>query len=104
MINNMWAKGDKGMQRGKEEFLQSEGVEFPGKTYANCILQHVFQFQRDYLLQDMFMVHRTHIIMLVEEKLMKQQDAKVILTALEKVAQIPENQLLYEPEHEDLFS
>ncbi|MDM5155700.1 argininosuccinate lyase [Bacillus sp. DX1.1] len=91
------------MQRGKEEFLQSEGVEFPGKTYANCILQHVFQFQRDYLLQDMFMVHRTHIIMLVEEKLMKQQDAKVILTALEKVAQIPENQLLYEPEHEDLF-
>ncbi|WIY59627.1 argininosuccinate lyase [Bacillus arachidis] len=91
------------MKQGKEEFIKSEGANFPGKTYANCVLQHVFQFQRDYLLQEMFMIHRAHIIMLVEQKLMRQEDAKVILTALEKVAQIPKSQLLYEQEHEDLF-
>ncbi|MBO1627096.1 argininosuccinate lyase [Bacillus arachidis] len=91
------------MKQGNEEFIKSEGANFPGKTYANCVLQHVFQFQRDYLLQEMFMIHRAHIIMLVEQKLMRQEDAKVILTALEKVAQIPKSQLLYEQEHEDLF-
>ncbi|WP_410983238.1 argininosuccinate lyase [Bacillus cereus] len=91
------------MKWDKEEFIKSEGADFPGKTYANCVLQHVFQFQRDYLLQEMFMIHRAHIIMLMEEKLMKQEDAKVILTALEKVAQIPKSRLLYEQEHEDLF-
>ncbi|WP_026591590.1 argininosuccinate lyase [Bacillus sp. UNC437CL72CviS29] len=91
------------MKQGNEEFIKSEGANFPGKTYANCVLQHVFQFQRDYLLQEMFMIHRAHIIMLVEQKLMRREDAKVILTALEKVAQIPKSQLLYEQEHEDLF-
>lgn len=103
MISNNWAKGEKVMKQNKEEFIKSEGADFPGETYANCVLQHVFQFQRDYLLQEMFMIHRAHIIMLIEQKLMKQKDAKVILTALEKVAQIPKSQLLYEKEHEDLF-
>ncbi|MBY0598621.1 argininosuccinate lyase [Bacillus bingmayongensis] len=91
------------MKQNKEEFIKGEGADFPGETYVNCVLQHVFQFQRDYLLQEMFMIHRAHIIMLSEQKLMKQEDAKVILTALEKVAQIPKSQLLYEKEHEDLF-
>lgn len=103
MISNNWAKGEKVMKQNKEEFIKGEGADFPGETYANCVLQHVFQFQRDYLLQEMFMIHRAHIIMLIEQKLMKQKDAKVILTALEKVAQIPKSQLLYEKEHEDLF-
>ncbi|WP_459500161.1 argininosuccinate lyase [Bacillus sp. C1] len=91
------------MKQERDEFIKSEGANFPGETYANCVLQHVFQFQRDYLLQEMFMVHRAHILMLIDQKLMKQKDAKVILTALEKVAQIPKSQLLYEQKHEDLF-
>lgn len=103
MISNNWAKGEKVMKQNKEEFIKGEGADFPGKTYANCVLQHVFQFQRDYLLQEMFLIHRAHIIMLMEQKLMKKEDTKVILTALEKVAHIPKSQLLYEKEHEDLF-
>lgn len=69
----------------------------------DCVLQHVFDFQRNYLLKDMFQVHKAHITMLTEENLMKKEEAKVILHALKKVEGIPEEQLLYTEQHEDLF-
>ncbi len=56
------------MKQSKEEFIKSEGADFPGKTYVDCVLQHVFHFQRNYLLKDMFQVHKAHITMLMEEK------------------------------------
>lgn len=92
------------MKQSKEEFIKSEGADFPGKSYVDCVLQHVFDFQRNYLLKDMFQVHRAHITMLTEEKLMKREEAKVILTALKKVEAIPKDQLRYMEQHEDLFS
>ncbi|WP_436669419.1 argininosuccinate lyase [Bacillus cereus] len=70
------------MKQSKEEFIKSEGADFPGKTYVDCVLQHVFDFQRNYLLKDMFQVHKAHITMLTEENLMKKEEAKVILHAL----------------------
>ena len=69
------------MKQSKEEFIKSEGADFPGKTYVDCVLQHVFNFQRNYLLKDMF-AHKAHITMLMEENLMKKEEAKVILHAL----------------------
>lgn len=69
----------------------------------DCVLQHVFDFQRNYLLKDMFQVHKAHIVMLTEENLMKKEEAKFILHALKKVEEIPEEQLLYTEQHEDLF-
>lgn len=51
----------------------------------------------------MFQVHRAHIAMLTEEKLMKREEAKVILIALKKVEGIPKEKLLYSEQHEDLF-
>ncbi len=91
------------MKQSKEEFIKSEGADFPGKTYVDCVLQHVFNFQRNYLLKDMFQVHKAHITMLMEENLMKKEEAKVILHALKKVEGMPEEQLLYTEQHEDLF-
>ncbi|MDI6532342.1 argininosuccinate lyase [Bacillus mycoides] len=91
------------MKQSKEEFIKNEGADFPGKTYVDCVLQHVFNFQRNYLLKDMFQVHRAHIAMLTEEKLMKREEAKVILIALKKVEGIPKEKLLYTEQHEDLF-
>lgn len=43
----------------------------------------------------MFQVHKAHITMLMEENLMKKEEAKVILHALKKVEGMPEEQLLY---------
>ena len=50
----------------------------------DCVLQHVFDFQRNYLLKDMFQAHKAHITMLTEENLMKKEEAKVILHALKR--------------------
>ncbi|ABS22474.1 argininosuccinate lyase [Bacillus cytotoxicus] len=91
------------MKQMKEEFIEEEGSDFPGKTYMNCVLKHVFEFQREHLLYDMFMVHRAHIIMLIEEKIISLQEGKEILTAVEKVAQIPKDELHYNSKYEDLF-
>ncbi|MCQ6360710.1 argininosuccinate lyase, partial [Bacillus cereus] len=52
------------MKHSKEEFIKKEGADFPGKTYVDCVLQHLFNFQRNYLLKDIFQVHREHITML----------------------------------------
>lgn len=73
------------------------------KTYVDCVLQHVFDFQRNYLLKDMFQVHKAHITMLTEESLIKIEEAKVILNALRKVERIPKDKLVYTEQHEDLF-
>ncbi|MDC2866548.1 argininosuccinate lyase [Bacillus sp. BP-3] len=91
------------MQEGNKEFLQREGVNFPGKTYADCILQHIFYFQRNYLLEDMFRIHHAHVIMLKEEGLLKKQDAKKIVMAVENVKTISLDKLEYSEEYEDLF-
>ncbi|HDX9609796.1 TPA: argininosuccinate lyase [Bacillus toyonensis] len=91
------------MKQSKEEFIKSEGADFPGKTYVGCVLQHVFNFQHNYLLKDMFQVHKAHIIMLTEESLIKKEEATVILKALKKVEGMPKDQLLYTEQHEDLF-
>ena len=69
----------------------------------DCVLQHVFDFQRNYLLKDMFQVHKAHITMLTEESLIKIEEAKVILNALRKVERIPKDKLVYTEQHEDLF-
>lgn len=103
MGSNTGVRGEKVMKQSKEEFIKSEGADFPGKTYVDCVLQHVFDFQRNYLLKDMFQVHKAHIVMLTEENLMKKEEAKFILHALKKVEEIPEEQLLYTEQHEDLF-
>ncbi|MGM2836965.1 argininosuccinate lyase, partial [Bacillus cereus group sp. Bce025] len=54
-------------------------------------------------LKDLFQVLKPHITMLMEENLMKKEEAKVILHALKKVEGMPEEQLLYTEQHEDLF-
>ncbi|MGQ0439005.1 hypothetical protein ACT4UT_15880, partial [Bacillus sp. B-TM1] len=43
------------MKQSKEEFIKSEGADFPGKTYVDCVLQHVYHFyfyQYAYYLQN----------------------------------------------------
>ena len=84
MGSNTGVRGEKVMKQSKEEFIKSEGADFR-KTYVDCVLQHVFDFQRNYLLKDMFQVHKAHIVMLTEENLMKKEEAKFILHALKRL-------------------
>ncbi|WP_285768822.1 argininosuccinate lyase [Peribacillus sp. SI8-4] len=86
-----------------DEFIKNEGSAFPGKTYAEELLMPVFNDQRDYLFHAMFDIHRAHVVMLSEQKIIKQTEAKIMLEGIRKVAQTDLTALAYEPPFEDLF-
>lgn len=86
-----------------DEFLKNEGQTFPGKTYVEELLIPVFNDQRDFLFHVMFDIHRAHVIMLAEQGIILDAEAKVMLEGINKVAQTDVGMLLYEPQFEDLF-
>lgn len=86
-----------------DDFLKNEGQTFPGKTYVEELLMPVFNDQRDFLFHVMFDIHRAHVIMLAEQGIIPDGEAKVMLQGINKVAQTDVGLLLYEPQFEDLF-
>lgn len=86
-----------------DEFIKNEGSAFPGKTYAEELLMPVFNDQRDYLFHAMFDIHRAHVIMLSEQKIIMESEATIMLEGIRKVAQTELGVLNYQPQFEDLF-
>ncbi|ALC92682.1 argininosuccinate lyase [Bacillus sp. FJAT-18017] len=86
-----------------EDFITDEGVAFPGKTYVEKLLKPVFNDQRDYLFDVMFDIHRAHVIMLAEQKIISESEAKQMLEGINKVGESDRTLLSYQPEFEDLF-
>ncbi|MCM3663683.1 argininosuccinate lyase [Mesobacillus subterraneus] len=86
-----------------EEFIKNEGAAFPGKTYVEELLKPVFNDQRDYLFDVMFDIHRAHVIMLAEQGIIEEAEAKVMFEGINKVAQTDVGLLNYHPQFEDLF-
>jgi argininosuccinate lyase len=92
------------MMNKLEAFIQSEGTSFPGKTYIEELLMPVFNDQRDYLFQVMFDIHRAHVIMLADQRIIEKGEAEVMLAGINLVAETTDiGTLLYEPQFEDLF-
>lgn len=86
-----------------EEFIKNEGHVFPGKTYAEELLKPVFNDQRDYLFHVMFDIHRAHVIMLAEQGIIPEDEARTMLEGINKVAMSDTSSLTYQPQFEDLF-
>ncbi|WP_282173894.1 argininosuccinate lyase [Cytobacillus firmus] len=86
-----------------EEFIKNEGHVFPGKTYAEELLKPVFNDQRDYLFHVMFDIHRAHVIMLAEQGIIPEEEARTMLEGINKVAMSDTGLLSYQPQFEDLF-
>lgn len=86
-----------------EAFIKNEGKIFPGKTYVEELLMPVFNDQRDYLFHVMFDIHRAHVIMLSEQQIIKEKEAKIMLDGIRLVAQTDLSSLTYHPQFEDLF-
>lgn len=80
-----------------------EGATFPGKTYAEHVLKHVFNDQRDHLFAAMFAVHRAHVLMLGTRGLISRAHTTKLLQAIEEVATSPQAAWQYDPQYEDLF-
>ncbi|MFC0187101.1 argininosuccinate lyase [Fictibacillus aquaticus] len=87
----------------RDRFIESEGTAFPGKSYVDHLLRHVFNDQRDYLFKEMFAIHRAHVVMLTEQSIISRNEASVILKGVEKVRQTDYKKLEYDPLYEDLF-
>jgi argininosuccinate lyase len=94
---------EKDVKESKEEFIQKEGTAFPGKTYANHLLEHVFMLQRNYLSSIMFDIHQAHTVMLMEANILEKGEASRILKGIEKIAQTDYRSLHYDASYEDLF-
>jgi len=86
-----------------DEFIKKEGTTFPGKTYAEELLRPVFNDQKAYLFDVMFDIHRAHVIMLAEQKIIGRVAAKKMLAGINRVATLDKETLMYQPEFEDLF-
>lgn len=87
----------------REDFIKADGSQFPGKTYEEHLLRHVFNDQRDYLFYEMFAIHRAHTVMLAEQNILSKQEAGQILAGVEHVRKIDYRELVYDPVFEDLF-
>ncbi|MGE6754799.1 argininosuccinate lyase [Rossellomorea sp. NPDC071047] len=86
-----------------EDFIKNEGSSFPGKTYVEELLMPVFNDQRDYLFHVMFDIHRAHVIMLSEQDIISQDEAKKMLEGINRVAETEVAGVCYQPQFEDLF-
>jgi argininosuccinate lyase len=86
-----------------EDFIKNEGSSFPGKTYVEELLMPVFNDQRDYLFHVMFDIHRAHVIMLSEQDIISQDEAKKMLDGINRVAETEVAGVCYQPQFEDLF-
>jgi argininosuccinate lyase len=87
----------------KEKMIQREGTSFPGKTYAEVVLTPAYNEAKLHLLGPMMEINKAHLIMLTEQKLLAEKDARRIARAL---CHLDLNQLRtceYTGEFEDLF-
>lgn len=87
----------------RESILELEGSAFPGKTYAEVVLEPAFNEAKRHLLDPMMAIHKAHLIMLCEQGLVTQEEAKQIAKAITGLSLDKVRQSQYTGEFEDLF-
>ncbi len=87
----------------KDQIIQSEGHLFPGKTYAECVLEPAFNEAKKHLLGPMMAINKAHLIMLAEQKLVSPEEAGAIAKALHGIDLDKLRQCSYTGQFEDLF-
>jgi argininosuccinate lyase len=85
-------------ERGAEE-----GTRFPGKTYAEVVLEPAYDQAKKELLDPMIAVNKAHLIMLYEQGLVTQRDAQAIARALLELNTEKLRSNRYTGRFEDLF-
>nr|BBH87385.1 argininosuccinate lyase [Thermosporothrix sp. COM3] len=87
----------------QEEITRVEGDRFPGKTYAEVVLEPAFNEAKRHLLAPMMAIHKAHLIMLYEQGLLTFAEAQQIARALQALDLEEFRQSEYTGEYEDLF-
>lgn len=83
--------------------VQAEEFQFPGKTYVEAVLEPAYNHAKQELLLPMIAVHKAHLIMLLEQKLLSQKDATNIAKALLSIDLEQLRLGNYNGQFEDLF-
>ncbi|WP_026684304.1 argininosuccinate lyase [Heyndrickxia coagulans] len=87
----------------KSDILKQEGSIFPGATYAEVVLAPAYENAKRYLLEPMIAIHKAHLIMLVEQKLITKEDAGAIMDGIRALDLKRLKQTTYDGKYEDLF-
>lgn len=87
----------------REEVQAYDGISFPGRTFANTVLEPVFNTQRDYYYHDFLYISYAHVVMLAEQKIITEDEARGIISGLDQVAKQDFSHVRYNPAYEDMF-
>ncbi|UFJ39378.1 argininosuccinate lyase [Brevibacillus humidisoli] len=87
----------------REKVLQQEGTSFPGKTYTEVVLEPAFNEAKNHLLEPMMAVNKAHLIMLREQELISEAEARAIARAIRQLDLEELRRSPYTGQFEDLF-
>lgn len=87
----------------REEVQALDGLTFPGKTFADAVLEPVFNTQRDHYYQIFLQISLAHAVMLAEQGILSREEAAGILGGLDAVRGMDFSHAAYDPKYEDMF-
>lgn len=87
----------------REQWMETEGTTFPGKTYTEVVLEPAFNEAKTHLLGPMMAINKAHLIMLEKQKLVTTDEAKQIAKAIRSIDPGALRQASYTGQFEDLF-
>ncbi|RJG21653.1 argininosuccinate lyase [Paenibacillus thiaminolyticus] len=87
----------------REKWMEAEGTAFPGKTYAEVVLEPAFNEAKTHLLGPMMAINKAHLIMLQRQQLVSLDEAKQIARAIRAIDTEALRQVRYTGQFEDLF-
>ncbi len=86
-----------------QKILKEEGFTFPGRTYSHVVLEPAYHNAKMELLGPMLEVHYAHLVMLVEQNILTQEDGAAIRDALNQLDLKKIRNSCYDGQFEDLF-
>ncbi|GGN53702.1 argininosuccinate lyase [Oceanobacillus indicireducens] len=87
----------------RQKILEKEGNQFPAKTYKDLVLEPAYNQAKFNAIRPMLQIHFAHLIMLVEEGIVKKEEAVKIVKSLNKIDIKEVGERFYNGSYEDLF-
>ncbi|MCP4181052.1 MAG: argininosuccinate lyase [bacterium] len=91
------------MSNLRNEIIENDGTEFPGKSFAKNILKPIFEIQKEHYLKHFIDITKAHVIMLNEQKILTDAEKLSIFKGLKEVEEKDLDSIQYNPKIEDLF-
>jgi argininosuccinate lyase len=91
------------LEDDRASIFAREGQEFPGATYKEVVLEPAYENAKRELLPAMLAANKAHLVMLVEQNLVAQKDAEMIMRAIAELDEAELQTSPYTGEFEDLF-